>query len=117
MTSISQQVNKDKLDQDEFWHAIKDAQTFDDLVIILIKHYSGLQDSRGFRALFKKCMRFVGNGFALNEDLALWRKVLAAVADNDSIVFVFVSGLTVEFRQDRGGKVRMHISVAGEGNG
>ena len=115
MTSICRELNKDKLGQDGFWQAIKDAQTFDDLVVIL-NHYNGLQDSRGFRALFKKCMRFVGNGFALNEDLTLWRKVLAAVADNDGIVFVFLTGMIVEFRRDPAGKVRMHIFTAGEGD-
>jgi len=116
MTSIRVELNKDKLGQDEFWQAIKDAQTFDDLVIIL-NQYNGLQDSRGFRALFKKCMRFVGNGFALNEDLALWRKVLGAIAHDDGILFVFQNGLMIEFKQGNGGRVRMHVFMAGEGNG
>jgi hypothetical protein len=29
---------------------------------------------------------------------------------------VFQNGLMIEFRQDKGGKVRMHIFTAGEGS-
>jgi len=114
MSSVCKGLNKDKLTRDEFWQLVKDAETFDDL-ILLLNHYRGVHDNRIFQILFKKCMGFAENGFALNEDLALWRKVLAAIADNDGILFVFVNGLTVEFRQDKSGRVRMHIFMAGEG--
>jgi hypothetical protein len=115
MSSVCKGLNKDKLTRDEFWQLVKDAETFDDL-ILLLNYYRGVHDNRIFQILFKKCMGFVGNGFALNEDLALWRKVLGAIAHDGGILFVFQNGLMIEFKQGNGGRVRMHVFMAGEGD-
>ena len=114
MTSISQQINKDKLDQDDIGQAIRNAQTFDDLVKILTK-YNGFHDARVFQTLFRKCMEFAGRGFVLSSEFPVWQRLFAATADDDGIIFIFVTGLIVEFRRERGGKARMRVHAAGGG--
>jgi hypothetical protein len=115
MTSIAVDLNKDKLGQDEFWQAIKNARRFPELVTAL-KRFQGFQADTIFRIIFKKCLEFVGSGFVLIDDFAVWRKILAALADDDGIIFVFQNGLMIQFREEKGGKVRMHVFMAGEGN-
>ena len=114
MSSIRVELNKDKLGKDEFWQIITNAKTFSDLVKAL-NHYRGNGDHRFLQLIFKKCMKLAETGFVLNEEVALWRRVLTAIAHDDGILFIFNNGLMFEFRQDKGGKVRMHISVPGEG--
>jgi hypothetical protein len=114
VTSISRQLNKDELDRDEFWQIIANAKTFKDIVEAL-KHYRGNGDHRLFQLIFKKCMKLAETGFVLNEEVALWRRVLAAFADGDGIVFVFATGLIAEFRRDSAGRVRMRVFMAREG--
>jgi hypothetical protein len=64
-----------KLSREAFWSAVKDAQTFDDLVSIL-NNYRRFHGNRVFQMLFIKCMHFAENGFVLNEEIALWRRIL-----------------------------------------
>jgi hypothetical protein len=116
MTSVAARLNKDKLeDRDEFWQATKNARSFPELVTAL-KRFQGFQSNAIFQVMFKKCLEFTGAGFVLIGDFAVWRKILAALADDDGIIFVFQNGLMIEFHQDKGGKVRMHIFTAGEGD-
>ena len=99
------------MSKNEFYEAIKNTQTFDDLVETL-NRYQGFSDINTFRLLLKKCMHFAGHGFALNEEFPVWQR-LFVVADDGGIVFIFVTGLILEFRKERGGKVRMRISTTG----
>jgi len=114
VTSISAELNKDKLGKDEFWQIISNAKTFSDIVEAL-GHYCGNGDHRLLQLIFKKCMKLAESGFVLSEEVAIWRRVLATFANSDSIVFVFVNGLMVEFRRDPVGKVRMHMFTVGRG--
>lgn len=103
-----------RLSREAFWSAVKETRNFDDPVKIL-NNYNGFHDVRSFQTLFRKCLQFVEKGFALNEDFAVWRKVLVALVDDDGIVFVFANGFDVEFRKDATGKVRMHMFMSREG--
>jgi hypothetical protein len=115
MTSVAARLNKDKLeDRDEFWHAAKNARSFGELVEAL-KHFQGFQANAIIQTMFKKCLEFTGAGFVLTDDFSVWRKILAALADDDGIIFVFQNGLMIQFREEKGGKVYMHIFMAGEG--
>jgi hypothetical protein len=114
MCSVAPQLNKDKLDKDEFWLLAKNARSFGELVESL-KHFQGFQANAIIQTMFKKCLEFTGAGFVLTDDFSVWRKILAALPHYDGILFVFDNGLLIHFRQDKSGKVRMHISVAGEG--
>jgi hypothetical protein len=115
MSSISRQLNKDKLDQDEFWQAAKNARSFGELVTAL-KRFQGSQPTALLRTMFTKCLAFTGSGFVLTDDDAMWRRILAALPHYDGILFVFDNGLLIHFRQDKSGKVYMHIFTAGEGS-
>jgi hypothetical protein len=110
MCSIEIQLNKD-----EFWQAAKNARSFAELVTAL-KRFQGFQSNAIFQIMFKKCLEFTGTGFVLTDDFAVWRRILVALADDDGILFIFENGLMIEFHQDKGGKARMHIFTAGEGN-
>jgi hypothetical protein len=110
MTSIETQLNKD-----EFWQAAKNARSFAELVTAL-KRFQGLQPTALLRIMFTKCLAFTGGGYVLIDEDAVWRRILAAFADDDGIIFVFQNGLMIQFREEKGGKVRMHIFTAGEGN-
>ena len=102
------------MNKNEFWEAIKNAQTFDDLVKAL-NRYQGFDDINAFRLLLKKCMQFACHGFILTNEFPVWQRLFAVVANDDSIVFVFVTSLVLEFRRERGGKARMRISTAAGG--
>jgi hypothetical protein len=102
------------MNKDEFWEAIKNAQTFDDLVKTL-NGYQGFTDISVFRLLFKKCMQFAGHGFILSNEFPVWQRIFAVVAGDDGVNFIFATGLIVEFRRERGGKVRMRVHGAGGG--
>jgi hypothetical protein len=106
-------IAETKLNRDEFWEIIGNAKTFKDIVEAL-KHYRGNGDHRLFQLIFRKCANLTEMGFVLSEQDVVWRKVLAAFANNDSIVFVFATGLTIKFRRDPTGKVRMHTFMLGE---
>jgi hypothetical protein len=114
MTSVSQHLDKDKPDKDDIGQAVRNAQTFDDLVKILTQ-YNGFHDARVFQTLFRKFMEFAGRGFALSSEFPVWQRLFAAVVDDDGVKFIFATGLIVEFRRERGGKVRMRVHGAGGG--
>ena len=105
---------KTVMDKDEISEAVRNAQNFDDLVKIL-SQYGGFHDARIFQTLFRKCMEFAGRGYVLSSEFPAWQRLFAIVANDDSIVFVFVTGLMLEFRKERGGKARMRVFTAVEG--
>jgi hypothetical protein len=107
-------TSKPAMGKDEISEAVRNAQNFDDLVKIL-SQYGGFHDARIFQTLFRKCMEFAGCGYVLSSEFPVWQRLFAVVANDDSIVFVFVTGLVVEFRKERGGKTRMRVSAAGGG--
>ena len=115
MCSVVAHLNKDKLTRDGLWDAIKNARSFVELVKA-VKRYQGFQENPIFQTILKKCLEFAGSGFILTDDFTVWRKILAALADDDGIIFVFQNGLMIQFREEKGGRVRMHIFTAGEGN-
>ena len=102
------------INKDEILEAIRNAQTFDDLTNIL-KKYQGFADINAFRLLLKKCIQFTGCGFALTNEFPVWQRLFAVVANDDGIVFVFATGLILEFRRERGGKARMRVFTAAGG--
>jgi hypothetical protein len=107
-------TSKPAMGKDEFLQAIKNAQNFDDLTKI-IKHYQGFGEIDAFRLVLAKCMQFAGCGFALSNEFPVWQRLFATVANDDSIVFVFATGLVLEFRKERGGKARMRVFTAAGG--
>jgi len=102
------------INKDEFLEAVKNARNFDDITNILRK-YQGFTDINVFRSLLKKCMQFADHGFVLTNEFPVWQRLFAIIANDDSIVFIFVTGLILEFRRERGGKVRMRISTPAGG--
>jgi hypothetical protein len=96
------------MDKDEISEAVRNAQNFADLTKIL-KHYQGFSDTSAFRLVLAKCMQFAGHGFVLSSEFPVWQRIFAVVAGDDSIVFVFVTGLMLEFHKERGGKVRVRV--------
>jgi hypothetical protein len=62
-------------------------------------------------------MQFAGHGFVLSNEFPVWQRLFAVVAGDDSIVFVFITGLVLEFHKERGGKARMRVFTAVEGGG
>jgi len=114
VTSISAELDKDKLGQDEFWRIAKNARSFPELVEAL-KRFQGLQPTALLRIMFAKCLEFTGGGHVFTDDDGMWRRILVALAHDDGIIFVFQNGLMIQFREEKGGKVRMHIFTAGEG--
>jgi hypothetical protein len=101
---------KTVMGKDEISEAVRNAQNFDDLVKAL-KRYQGFADTNAFRLILTKCMQFAGHGFALSNEFPVWQRLFAMIVNDDSIVFVFVTGLIVEFRRERGGKARVRVSA------
>jgi hypothetical protein len=100
------------INKDEFLEAVRNAQNFDDLTKIL-KHYQGFADTNAFRLILTKCMQFAGHGFVVSSEFPVWQRLFAIVAGDDGVNFIFTTGLMLEFRKERGGKARMHISMTG----